>query len=225
MIARSRVWRPAIRRSPSQAAPYLTGHRPLSSTACASAVKGRVQAPRSLGRNWRTRLPCSPVRDSDLGSDWTTRSPHGAELLGRYRRRAQARSTTRTTSSSTRSSRSSSSPTAWAATPPARSRRTSPSTSSATRSRPSHDFIERYAKGDATVRPQEVLTHARARGAGRRLRHLSRGPGRAGEARHGHHHLRPAHLRRSRLHRPRRRQPHLPAARAARSSSSPRTTR
>ena len=54
---------------------------------------------------------------------------------------------------------------------------------------------------------------ARGRRPDRRPGRLPQGPGRAGEARHGDDHVRPADRGRPRLHRARRRQPHLHAAR------------
>ncbi len=75
------------------------------------------------------------------------------------------------------------------------------------------EAVDKFAKGDATVRPQDVLTAARERGPGRGPGRLPQGAGRAGEARHGDDRLRAADRGRPRLHRARRRQPHLHAAR------------
>ena len=75
------------------------------------------------------------------------------------------------------------------------------------------DAVDKFAKGDASVRPQDVLHAAGARGPDRRPGRLPQGRGRAREARHGHDHLGAADRGRPRLHRPRRRQPHLHAAR------------
>ena len=120
---------------------------------------------------------------------------------------------TRTTSSSTRSSRCSWSPTAWAATPRARSPRKLAVHEFRNAVEAGREPIDKFAQGRPDRPPAGRPDAARGRRPDRRPGRLPQGPGRAREARHGHHHLRPADRGRPRLHRPRRRQPHLHAAR------------
>ena len=100
-----------------------------------------------------------------------------------------------------------------------------PCTSSATRSRPGATSIEAFAKGDATVRPQDVLQlleHA-VQAAGQAVYH--KGAGRARQARHGHHHLGPADRRATAASSPTSATAASTCCAPARSCSSPRTTR
>ena len=206
MIARSRVWRPAIRRSPSELslAPWRRSGR-------RTGLKSLGRRLSSLGIQQRFRYSAS--RGFVIAEEARRDPPAWSFPSGPPPTSVKSARSTRTTSSSTRSSRSSSSPTGWAATPRARLRRRSPCMSFATRSRPARTRSSASPRAKTASARRTCLTlleHA-VQGAGDAVYQKGqaepekRGMGTTASAL--------LHRRRSRLHRPRRRQPHLHAPR------------